>query len=314
MIRMEARIYYEEDAVVALDLNLLPVFLAVAEQGSFTAASVRLGMPSSNVSRAIKQLETQTGCRLIERTTRRMRLTAQGQQLFQRVRQTDEMLRETLSQIRDDDALTGCFRLTVPGEGGGEILAGIIARFAAAHPGLQIRCDTRLTPADIISDDIDLLLTYQRGEIADSSYHSRLIQSWPSVVVAAPSLLARTGMPESPSDLTKLPCISSLSALNGQPWIFCQPDGGLLSLRINSHYQVNSGVLAGAAAIEGVGFAILSRHLCEPAIREGKLQVIRFREEPAPVELRAVYASRRELSPVVDRFLHFLDISLQDNN
>ncbi|HCM64459.1 MAG TPA: LysR family transcriptional regulator [Morganella sp. (in: Bacteria)] len=299
---------------MALDLNLLPVFLAVAEQGSFTAASVRLGMPSSNVSRAIKQLETQTGCRLIERTTRRMRLTAQGQQLFQRVRQTDDMLRETLSQIRDDDALTGCFRLTVPGEGGGEILAGIIARFAAAHPGLQIRCDTRLTPADIISDDIDLLLTYQRGEIADSSYHSRLIQSWPSVVVAAPSLLARTGMPESPSDLTKLPCISSLSALNGQPWIFRKADGGLLSLRINSHYQVNSGVLAGAAAIEGVGFAILSRHLCEPAIREGKLQVIRFREEPAPVELRAVYASRRELSPVVDRFLHFLDISLQDNN
>lgn len=311
---MEERIYHEEDAVVALDLNLLPVFLAVAEQGSFTAASVRLGMPSSNVSRAIKQLETQTGCRLIERTTRRMRLTTQGQQLFQRVRQTDEMLRETLSQIRDDDALTGCFRLTVPGEGGGEILAGIIARFAGAHPGLQIRCDTRLTPTDIISDDIDLLLTYQRGEIADSSYHSRLIQSWASVVVAAPSLLARTGMPESPSDLTKLPCISSLSALNGQPWIFCKPDGGLLSLRINSHYQVNSGVLAGAAAIEGVGFAILSRHLCEPAIREGKLQVIRFREEPAPVELRAVYASRRELSPVVDRFLHFLDISLQDNN
>ncbi|WP_413494766.1 LysR family transcriptional regulator [Morganella psychrotolerans] len=299
---------------MALDLNLLPVFLTVAEQGSFTAASVWLGMPSSNVSRAIKQLETQTGCRLIERTTRRMRLTAQGQQLFQRVRQTDEMLRETLSQIRDDDALTGCFRLTVPGEGGGEILAGIIARFAAAHPGLQIRCDTRLTPADIISDDIDLLLTYQRGEIADSSYHSRLIQSWASVVVAAPSLLARTGMPESPSDLTKFPCISSLSALNGQPWIFCKPDGGLLSLRINSHYQVNSGVLAGAAAIEGVGFAILSRHLCEPAIREGKLQVIRFREEPAPIELRAVYASRRELSPVVDRFLHFLDISLQNKN
>ena len=311
---MKERIYHEEGKVVALDLNLLPVFLAVAEQGSFTAASVRLGMPSSNVSRAIKQLETQTDCRLIERTTRRMRLTAQGQQLFQRVRQTDEMLRETLSQIRDADALTGCFRLTVPGEGGGEILAGIIARFAVAHPELQIRCDTRLTPADIISDNIDLLLAYQRGEMADSSYHSRLIQSWPSVVVAAPSLLARTGMPESPSDLTKLPCISSLSALNGQPWIFCKPDGSLFSLRINSHYQVNSAVLAGAAAIEGVGFAILSRHLCEPAIREGKLQVIRFSEEPASIELRAVYASRRELSPVIDRFLHFLDISLQNNN
>ncbi|WP_142793382.1 helix-turn-helix domain-containing protein, partial [Klebsiella pneumoniae] len=56
---------------MAVDLNLLPVFLAVAEQGSFTGAATRLGMPSSNVSRAIRQLETQTGCRLIERTTRR---------------------------------------------------------------------------------------------------------------------------------------------------------------------------------------------------------------------------------------------------
>lgn len=83
---------------MAVDSNLLPVFLAVAEQGSFTGAATRLGMPSSNVSRAIRQLETQTGCRLIERTTRRMRLTAQGQQLYQCAGKTDFMLRETFSQ------------------------------------------------------------------------------------------------------------------------------------------------------------------------------------------------------------------------
>jgi len=238
---------------MAIDLNLLPVFLAVAEQGSFTGAATRLGMPSSNVSRSIRQLETQTGCRLIERTTRRMRLTAQGQQLYQCAGKTDAMLRETFSQIRNDDVLTGCFRLTVPGEGCGEMLAPVLARFAALHPDLQIRCDTRLTPADIISDDIDLLLTYQRGEMADSSYHSRLIQSWSCVVVAAPALLARTGIPVSAAELTRLPCISSLSALNGQPWVFRKPDGGWLTVRINSRYQVNGAALAAAGGGAGGG-------------------------------------------------------------
>lgn len=224
------------------------------------------------------------------------------------------MLRETFSQIRNDDVLTGCFRLTVPGEGCGEMLAPVLARFAALHPDLQIRCDTKLTPADIISDDIDLLLTYQRGEMADSSYHSRLIQSWSCVVVAAPSLLARTGIPVSSAELPRLPCISSLSALNGQPWIFRKPDGGWLTVRINSRYQVNGAALAAAAAVEGLGFAILTTHLCQQAFRDGTLQAVRLNEEPAPIELRAVYVSRREVSPVVDKFLHFLESSLRDQD
>ncbi|EBS5739805.1 LysR family transcriptional regulator, partial [Salmonella enterica subsp. enterica serovar Eastbourne] len=155
---------------------------------------------------------------------------------------------------------------------------------------------------------------YQRGEMADSSYHSRLIQSWSCVVVAAPSLLARTGIPVSSAELPRLPCISSLSALNGQPWIFRKPDGGWLTVRINSRYQVNGAALAAAAAVEGLGFAILTTHLCQQAFRDGTLQAVRLNEEPAPIELRAVYVSRREVSPVVDKFLHFLESSLRDQD
>lgn len=150
--------------------------------------------------------------------------------------------------------------------------------------------------------------------MADSSYHSRLIQSWSCVVVAAPSLLARTGILVSAAELPRLPCISSLSALNGQPWIFRKPDGGWLTVRINSRYQVNGAALAAAAAVEGLGFAILTTHLCQQAFRDGTLQAVRLNEEPAPIELRAVYASRREVLPVVDKFLHFLESSLRDQD
>ncbi|MBA5859014.1 LysR family transcriptional regulator, partial [Morganella morganii] len=96
----------------------------------------------------------------------------------------------------------------VPGEGCGAMLAPVPARFAALHPDLHIRCDTRLTPADISSDEIALLLTYQRGEMADSRYHSRLIQPRPCVLVAAPSLLAPTPIPVSATVVPRLPCIS----------------------------------------------------------------------------------------------------------
>lgn len=83
-------------------------------------------------------------------------------------------------------------------------------------------------------------------------------------------------------------------------------------MRISSRYQVNGAALAAAAAIEGLGFAILTGHLCQQAFRDGTLQAVRLNEELAPIELRAVYASRRELSPVVDKFLHFLESSLRN--
>ena len=291
---------------MSVDLNLLKVFISVASQGSFARAAQQLSMPTSNVSRSIKQLEQQLNCRLIERTTRSMRLTEQGDILLKQSQRLYEELDETLDQISHREILSGALRLTIPSEAGSLLLAEIIAEFALQHPKLAIHCDTQLMPLDVINDDIDLLFTFHRGELENSSYHSRLIKTWQSVVVASPQLIERTGRPQTIADLANMPCISSLSALSGQPWVFIDQQQCQQKININSQYRVNSGILANVAALKGVGYAILAKEPCEQEIAQGLLEVIEFDEQPAPIELRAIYASRRSLSPKIDVFLQYL--------
>ncbi|HHR5881196.1 TPA: LysR family transcriptional regulator [Providencia alcalifaciens] len=292
---------------MSVDLNLLKVFVAVATQGSFANAAKHLSMPTSNVSRQIKQLETQLNCRLIERTTRQMRLTEQGTLLLNKSQKLYLELDETLQQISTSETLSGTLRLTIPSESGSVLFADLLARFALAHPELAIHCDTQLAPLDVIGDEVDLLLTFHRGALMDSSYHSKLVKSWDSVVVAAPKLIEKKGLPNTVDELSMMPCITSFSALQGQPWVFSTHHGQLKKVSINSQYRVNSGILASAAALNGLGFAILSKEGCQSAIQAGTLVEVSFDNMyPAPIELRAVYASKRSLSPKVDIFLSYL--------
>lgn len=292
---------------MSVDLNLLKVFIAVATQGSFANAARQLSMPTSNVSRQIKLLEGQLHCRLIERTTRQMRLTEQGTLLLNKSQKLYCELDETLQQISAPDTLSGTLRLTIPSESGSLLFADSLAQFALAHPDLTIHCDTQLAPLDVIGDDVDLLLTFHRGELIDSSYHSQLIKSWESIVVVAPKLIEHYGQPTTLDALSQMPCITSLSALQGQPWVFITPNGQLKKIHINSQYRVNSGILASAAAINGLGVAILSKEACQSAVQAGKLVEIDINGmHPAPIELRAIYASKRSLSPKIDIFLTYL--------
>lgn len=291
---------------MSVDLNLLKVFISVASQGSFTRAAEQLSMPTSNISRSVKQLEGQLNCRLIERTTRKMRLTEQGSILFGQSQKLYLELDETLKQISHPEQLTGTLRLTIPSEAGSTLLGDILADFALLHPQLAIHCDTQLIPLDVIDDDIDLLLTFHRGELISSSYHSRIIKSWQSVVVGAPSLINRVGRPNNLDELANLPCISSLSALAGQPWIFINQHKRQRKVNLHSPYRVNSGILARAATLKGIGFAILAKEPCQLDIEQGQLEVIKFDEEPAAIELRAIYASKSHLSPKIEAFLRYL--------
>ncbi|EKT57566.1 LysR family transcriptional regulator [Providencia sneebia] len=289
-----------------VDLNLLKVFISVASYGNFSQAAKQLSMPTSNVSRSIKQLEEQLNCRLIERTTRRMRLTEQGKVLRQQSQKLYLELEDIINQIKHPAQLTGVLRMTIPSEAGSMLLAELLAEFALLHPQLAIHCDTQLIPLDVIHENIDLLLTFHRGELGNSSYHSKVIKTWQSVVVATPDLIKQTGYPQNIAELANKPCISSFSALAGQPWIFFDQNKQQKKISINSHYRVNSGILAKIAALKGIGYAILVQESCQLEIEQKQLEVISFDEQPAPLELRAIYASKMALSPNINAFLQYL--------
>ena len=117
------------------------------------------------------------------------------------------------------------------------LLGPIIAEFCASHPGVELQCDTRMAGEQALREDMDLAIVFHRGDQDDSTLVTRELASLPSLVVGAPGLIARAGMPTRTAQLKTLPCITT-GAL-GQPWRFVDTAGRMVPVR--SHYRVNSG-------------------------------------------------------------------------
>ena len=157
-----------------------------------------------------------------------------------------------------------------------------------------------------LRDDIDLSIIVNRGKLDDSAFVVRPLVSLPSVVVAAPSLVERTGLPTRTEQLRQLPCITTLSTLKGQPWQFADRDGRIHRIPVASRYRVNSGEMAGLAAVNGIGFAILVERACAAELAEGRLVRVPLEMTPAPLELHAAYASRNSVNAKIRELLQMM--------
>jgi DNA-binding transcriptional LysR family regulator len=256
----------------ALDLNTVRVYAAVVDEQSFAGASRLLAMPSSNVSRHVAALERRLGVRLLERSTRHLRMTEAGRLLYERAKPLLDTLLSTQEELGAvQRELRGPLKMCMPGEAP-RLLAPILAEFCSLHPGIELECDTRMTGLEVLREDVDLSIVFHRGHQEDSAFITRELATLPSIVVAAPSLLAKTGMPRHVRELKSLPCITTLSALKGQPWQFQDAAGEIVKVPVRSRYRVNSGELAVAGARQGIGFAIVAAYPCQEDLAAGRLQ------------------------------------------
>ncbi|MDX1803754.1 MAG: LysR family transcriptional regulator [Alcanivorax sp.] len=290
--------------IESIELQWLISFQAAYEQLSIKRAAEQLQLPTSNVSRHLALLEQQLNVRLLERTTRKMIPTTAGRQLYQSIMPLTQAMDSALQDAaQQGDTLTGHLKIIMPDL---PFLADIVADFCLYHPGIQLSADTQLNPAEGILEGFDLVLRFGRGQLEDSGWVAREILRWPSCVVAAPSLLAQHPPPRSLAELGKGPCITSLSVLQGMPWRF-QPGQ---TLPVRSHYKVNSGHMAKAAALKGLGFAILPQHACQAEIDDGSLEPIDPGLKPEDLVLYAFYSGRKYPLEKVKVFLEYLQIAL----
>jgi DNA-binding transcriptional LysR family regulator len=291
----------------ALDFITLKVFIAVVERESFVGASKVLEMPTSNVSRCISQLEEKLNLQLIERSTRHMKLTQSGHLLYARARPLLEALEQTETELTLRQVqLKGPLRICIPNEIGPVLLGPIIADFACQYPDLEISCITNLSGLESLRDDLDLAIIVTRGQMEDSDYIARHLMTIPCTIVAAPALIERYGHPSRIQQLEELPCITTVSALKGAPWQFVNAKGGFETIKVKGHYRVNSGQMAGQAALSGIGFAILSKQACQPYISDGQLIEIEFEQSAAPLQLFALYSDRRYLPAKTRALIDFM--------
>ncbi|KHO16827.1 LysR family transcriptional regulator [Acinetobacter baumannii] len=295
----------------ALDFNTLKVFVAVVEKESFVGASKLLEMPTSNVSRCISQLEEKLDLQLIERSTRHMKVTQAGQLLYTRAKPLLEALEQTETELTFRQMqLKGPLRICIPTEIGPALLGSVIAEFACQYPDLEISCVTNLSGFESLRDDLDLAIIISRGQMDNSDYIARHLVTIPCTIVAAPSLIQRYGTPTHIQQFEELPCITTVSALKGAPWQFVNKKGEFETIKVKGHYRVNSGEMAGQAAVAGIGFAILSKHACQPYISDGRLIEIEFEQAVAPLQLFALYSDRRYLPAKTRALIDFIQQKL----
>ncbi|MEQ1065031.1 LysR family transcriptional regulator [Acinetobacter sp. XH1741] len=291
----------------AFDINTLKVFIAVVERESFVGASKILEMPTSNVSRCISQLEEKLDLQLIERSTRHMKLTQAGHLLYTRAKPLLEALEQTETELTlRQIQLKGPLRICIPNEIGPALLGSVIADFACQYPDLEISCVTNLSGFESLRDDLDLAVIITRGQLDNSDYIARQLVTIPCTIVAAPSVIQRYGTPTHIQQFEELPCITTVTALKGAPWQFVNKKGEFETIKVKGHYRVNSGEMAGQAAVAGVGFAILSKQACQPYISDGRLIEIEFEQSAAPLHLFAIYSNRRYLPAKTRAIIDFM--------
>ena len=289
-----------------IELQWLLSFQAVYEQLSFKQAAAQLQIPTSNFSRHVALLEQQLNLRLLERTTRKMIPTPAGKQFYQSIAPLTQSINEVLEDTSlYGESVAGHLKIILPDL---PFLADIIADFCCAYPRIQLSCDTQLNPKEGLLDGFDLVLRFGRGSLDDSGWVAKEILRWPSCVVGAPQLLKHHPLPRSLDELSKAPCITSLSVLQGMPWRFKDRK----TLQVKASYKVNSGHIAKAAALRGLGVAILPTHACQADIDNGSLIKIEFNSEPEDLVLYAFYSGRKYPLEKVKVFLQHLRLGVID--
>lgn len=292
-----------------IEQQWLKSFHCVYEYNSFKKAAEQLNLPTSNVSRHVALLEEKLNTRLLERTTRRMTPTEAGEQLYSTTQVLLAALNDALEEVNQQaQTVAGSLRILMPDI---PVLAKSVVDFCVEHPAISLSCETSLSPKESLLDGFDLILSYHRGKITDSGWVAKEIVRLRSIVVAAPDVIRQHSRPDKVADLNHLPCISSLTALNGTPWVFRHSNGQQLTQSVKSSFKVNSGNMAKFGALAGLGFAILPEESCVDEINAGTLQLIELDAEPEPLVLYAFYAGRKHLAKKITIFIEHLQKHLR---
>lgn len=286
-----------------IDLVALKVFRSVVRAGSFSAAARLLQVPKSTVSKRVRDLETALDVRLVERTTRRMRVTPEGDLLAHRA---DRLLHEA-ETIRRDIGLSnrepvGHLRIAAPSFYGIYVLGRVAALCRERHPDLTLEFVFLDRLPDLLEEGFDGAITY--GPLADSDLVVRTLTRGQTVPVAAPSVLSG-GQPATPDKLSELPAITLGPRRNH--WVF-ERGSTTRGVDVIGVMTFGSPLSCRDAALAGGGVAVLPEFLTRDDIAAGRLLRLLPEWDAAKREILFVYPSPQS---VTARLRAFLDILIE---
>ena len=278
-------------------------FAGVVQAGSFAGAATKLGISNALVSKYVKELEADLGATLLLRTTRKVSVTEIGRGYFERcVRILDD--------LEDADAIVaslhgeprGTLRINGPMSFGVLHLGSVVNAFMARHPQIEVELDLTDRMIDVVEDGYDLVVRIDVLE--DSSLIARRIAPIRRVLCAAPSYIDRRGVPGHPSELTEHDTVQFGDVGQSTTWRLIGPDGEH-KVRIKGAFRSNNGDVVCAAAVDGLGVALLPTFIGCAALEAGKLIHILADYAAPELAVHVLYAPQRALSAKIRLFIDF---------
>ena len=290
-----------------MDLHELRIFASVAELASFSRAAEQLGLAKGRVSTAVQHLETQVGTRLLQRTTRSVRLTPDGERFLDRCKEllTDAEQLQAMFQPAST-GLSGRLRIDLPNRLARDIVLPRLPEFLAAHPLLEIGISTTDRRVDLVHEGFDCVLRV--GALVDSDLVARPLGFLRMRNVASPAYLRAHGTPRTLADLAQHRVVHYMPSLNAQgaAWDYVDATGQARALAMRAQVTVNGTEAYQGAALAGLGLIQAPRFGTEALVASGRLVEVlpEFVAPAMPVSLMLPH--RRQLAPRVQAALAWL--------
>lgn len=306
-------------------LNLMKSYVAVVEEGSFTAAAKRLGKTKALLSTQVSQLEENLKVRLLQRSTRNLTVTDAGQVYWQEAKRIIDDVETLESQLQEDNcALTGHIRISAPVTFAEETLPNFIADFMQRHPNLTVEMILTDRYTDIVSEGFDLAIRV--GHLKDANLIARPLAISELILCASPEFLAQQAPVTHPEQLATLPCIIDNNYPNQHHWQYrprvqSSPEAPAKvsiaksnKVSVEHRLTLNNARIAALCALNHGGIVNLPGFVVHQHIQQGRLCRILTDYCFGELPIHALYPSRKHLSLKVSQFIQELRAYFQANN
>ncbi len=293
-------------------LDGLVIFVEVINAGSFTKAAENIGHSTSYISKEVNKLEARLGIRLMNRTTRSISLTPEGELYFQQCQQIINDAEQAEASVNQQQAEPkGTLKVSCPVSFGFSHLRPIFSKFLVNFPHVNLELDMSGRKVDIVADGFDIVIR-TANQLEDSSLISRLLFTSHGITVASPEYLAIHGRPEHPSELNQHQTITYSHIKAPDLWHYQTEQGENISVQLKSRVTTNSPEMELELALSGRGITRMPKFYLGDKLATGELVTLFDDYRKTPINVYLVYASRKYMAAKVRSFIDFVVDELGD--
>lgn len=289
----------------------MSVFVAAVEEGSLVGAAKRFGLSPSMAGKHVSAIEEQLGVRLLQRSTRMLKLTDVGELYFTRSKLILEEYEDANREAHDaHQTVRGVLRVAAPTTFGVMHLGPVVASYLAAYPKVTVETTLSDRYVDLLAEGVDVAIRI--GRLKNSELVAQRLAPCHMVFCAAPSFLARQGVPKTVEQLREAPRVAFTEAVSAGDWTLTDPGGRTHHIDGPVRLAANNMQMLLAAALAGTGVAYGPNFVFGESIASGALQILMPQHKTSELGIHAVYPTKRHVSLKLRRFIAHLQVRFGD--